>query len=68
MGYLLFESSETGFKTGLTQLHDAIQETGAAPDGATHIEVIVRGATEKRVTFAITQPEELLEILKLNSD
>ena len=68
MGYLLFESSETGFKTGLSQLHAAIQETGTAADGSTHIEVLVKGQSEKRIAFEIKNPEELLEILKLNSD
>lgn len=68
MGYLLFESSETGFRTALAQLHDAIKESGVKENGSTEIEMIVRGKTEKKIVLNIKDPAELLEILKLNVD
>lgn len=68
MGYLLFESSETGFQTGLAQLHDAIRETGLRDDGSTEIEMTVRGRKEKKLVFHVKNPNELLDILKCNVD
>ena len=68
MGYLLFESEESTFKTGIKQLHDAIREAGKDQDGVTNIEITIRGKSEKRISLAIAQHDELLDILQLNSD
>lgn len=66
MGYLLFESSEAGFQTALAQVHDAISETGTRDDGSVELQITINGKTSKTIVCNVHQPEELLEILRLN--
>lgn len=68
MGYLLFESEEAGFKTVLVRLHEALEEAGVGKDGKTNISIHISGENEKHISFEIEQVQELLDILKLNTD
>lgn len=72
MGYLLFESSEklkeAHPQRALVQLCEAIQEAGTRDDGHTEVEITVRGTNERRLLFQFKNMDELVEILRLNSD
>lgn len=68
MGYLLFESSESGFQSILAQVHDAISEVGEQSDGSIELEITVKGQSQKTLICKIDHPRELVEILKLNVD
>lgn len=68
MGALLFESVEAGFQTALAQVQDAIAETGTQDDGSVQLEITVKGKTTKTLKCNVANPEELIEILKLNVD
>lgn len=68
MGYLLFELEEAGFKTVLAQLRDALSEAGTDSNGKTKIHIHVQGAKEKTLSVEVASLDELLDILKLNTD
>ncbi|ADU70701.1 hypothetical protein [Pantoea sp. At-9b] len=68
MGYLLFESEEAGFKTVLIRLHEALEEAGVDKNGKTNISIHISGENEKQIYFELEEIQELLDILKLNTD
>ncbi|MGO7538680.1 hypothetical protein ACC680_08835 [Rhizobium ruizarguesonis] len=68
MGYLLFESEEKGFQTVLEQFREKLERAGTRDDGTAKIQIKIDGKTEQVLEFDTKGVDELLEILKLNSD
>lgn len=68
MGYLLFETEESGFKTILKELHSALEEAGKDESGKTLVEIKVKGKHEKVLSVEFDETKELLEIIRLNLD
>ena len=68
MGYLLFEAEQKGFQTIMEQFCESLEKAGTGPDGSTQVEITVRGASEQKITFNTKGHEELLDIIRLNTD
>lgn len=68
MGYLLFEAEEKGFQTVLETFRAKLEEAGLKEDGTANIQIKITGRTEENFEFDAKGVDELLDILKLNSD
>ena len=68
MGWFSWHSaSDVTYMEILNELGKKLEAVGLDKDGLVHIEIKVRGAQEEKLTFEAKNPNELVEMIKLNS-
>ncbi|WP_441279870.1 hypothetical protein [Bradyrhizobium sp. 63_E2_N1_3] len=68
MGALFFETEEKGFQIVMDQFREKLEAAGTGIDGETEVEIVIRGKSTQTLKFKTKGTDELIEILKLNTD